>query len=95
MYQDAYASVTLKFDLRVSCHLVPQEMFIRRRADFLQASLDLGHEYARLGKSERAAQIYASVRHCISNSIVPDELKALYFLRYAELLGAIGNILKG
>lgn len=95
MSQDAYASITLKLGPRVSCQLVSRETSIQRGTDFLRASLDLGHEYARLGKSERAAQIYASIRHCISNSIVPDELKALYFLRYAELLGTIGNVLKG
>lgn len=64
-------------------------------ADFIQVSLDLGHEYAGLGKTERAANIYASVRHCLNSSAVPDELRAIYFLRYAELLGTIGNVLKG
>ncbi|TCD70963.1 hypothetical protein EIP91_000870 [Steccherinum ochraceum] len=62
--------------------------------DFVQISLDLGHEYAMLGKTERAANIYASVRHHLTTDI-PDELKALYYLRYAELLGTIGNVLKG
>lgn len=64
-------------------------------ADFVQVSLDLGHEYATLGKTERAANIYASVRQCISKSNVADELRVLYFLRYSELLGTIGNVLKG
>ncbi|KAH8099548.1 peptidase family C50-domain-containing protein [Cristinia sonorae] len=63
--------------------------------DFVQVSLDLGHEYAQLGKVERAANVYASVRHCINTAAVADELRALYYLRYAELLGTIGNVLKG
>ena len=64
-------------------------------AEFIRASLDLGHEYTKLGKTERAANIYASVRTHMNHSVVSDELRVLYFLRYAELLGTLGNVLKG
>ena len=63
--------------------------------EYVQASIDLAAEYVKLGKTKRAANVYAHVYNTAKNSFIRDETKVLYYLRYAELFGTVGNVLKG
>ncbi|KAK7685385.1 hypothetical protein QCA50_011248 [Cerrena zonata] len=63
--------------------------------DYVQASIDLAHEYVNLGKTQRAANIYAYVYNVAKNAFIREETRVLYYLRYAELFGTVGNVLKG
>lgn len=64
-------------------------------SDYVQASMDLATEYVKLGKTQRAANIYAHVYNVAKNAYVREETRVLYYLRYAELFATMGNVLKG
>ncbi|KAI0075567.1 hypothetical protein K474DRAFT_1599575 [Panus rudis PR-1116 ss-1] len=63
--------------------------------EYVQAAINLAHEYVKLGKMQRAGNLYAHLLNAVRNPGVTNETRILYYLRYAELLGATGNILKG
>ena len=63
--------------------------------EYVQASIDLAAEYVKLGKTKRAENVYAHVYNTAKNAFIRDETKVLYYLRYAELFGTVGNVLKG
>lgn len=63
-------------------------------SEFVQVSIDLAHEYVLLGKTERAANVYNRASNVVKTFKVSDETRVLFYLRYAELLGTTGNILK-
>ncbi|CAL1698705.1 unnamed protein product [Somion occarium] len=62
--------------------------------DHVRASIDLAHEYVKLGKTQRAANVYSHVYNVAKNALIRNETRILYYLRYAELFGTVGNVLK-
>lgn len=57
----------------------------------VRASVELAHEYTRLGKTSRAQSIYAELLPNVLSDASGD-VQVLCLLRYAELLASVGNI---
>ena len=62
--------------------------------DYVKFSSELAHEYVNLGKTGKAASIYAHTWTAINNLRVSEETRVLFLLRYSESLISTGNILK-
>ncbi|KAI0918289.1 hypothetical protein AcV5_002308 [Taiwanofungus camphoratus] len=63
--------------------------------EYIIMSVDLAHEYVKLGRAEKAASIYSQALTAIRNVGTTTEIRTLFLLRYAESLAASGNVLKG
>jgi hypothetical protein len=62
--------------------------------DYIMSSIDLAHEYAKLGKTGKANAIYHSTLSSIKNQTTLDEVRILFLLRHSESLAAVGNSLQ-
>ncbi|KAL4242854.1 hypothetical protein ABKN59_011524 [Abortiporus biennis] len=72
------------------------ERFLEQHPDqFIQVSIDLASEYVKLGKTERASSIYNHALPTVKNAIgMTEETIVVYYLRFSELLGTVGNVSK-
>jgi hypothetical protein len=61
---------------------------------YIMASVDLAHEYVKLGKIRRASAIYNQSLSSVRSGSLSDETKVRYLLRYAESLVAADNVLQ-
>ena len=61
---------------------------------YITTSLDLAHEYMRIGKTRRATSIFSQALEVIRGGHISEEISALFLLRYAESLALIENIPK-
>ncbi|KAF9445711.1 hypothetical protein P691DRAFT_734529 [Macrolepiota fuliginosa MF-IS2] len=59
---------------------------------YISASLDLAHEYMKIGKTRRATSIFNQALESVSAGHVSDEIGAIFLLRFAESLALIDNI---
>jgi separase len=59
---------------------------------YISASLDLAHEYMRIGKTRRATSIFNQALDAVRGGKVSDETSALFLLRFAESLALIENV---
>ncbi|KAJ3567488.1 hypothetical protein NP233_g6332 [Leucocoprinus birnbaumii] len=59
---------------------------------YITASLDLAHEYMRIGKTRRATAIFTQALETVRGGHVSEETSALFLLRFAESLALIENI---
>ncbi|EKM75331.1 hypothetical protein AGABI1DRAFT_80074 [Agaricus bisporus var. burnettii JB137-S8] len=59
---------------------------------YISASLDLAHEYMRIGKTRRATSVFHQALDSVRGGKVSDEMSALFLLRYAESLALSENI---
>ena len=55
-------------------------------SDYIEASVQLAHEYVKLGKTRKARAIYGHVLNAVEDGQISDEVKTAFFLRYAHLL---------
>ena len=62
--------------------------------EYIVASVDLAHECLKLGKTKRASAIYGPALNVVGNGCISDEVCARFFLRYAESLASVDNILQ-
>jgi separase len=53
---------------------------------YIMASIDLAHEYVKLGKSRRGAVIFNQALTAVRNGKASDEACISFFLRFAESL---------
>lgn len=72
-----------------TCFSLPHLKFIE---GYISASLDLAHEYMRIGKTRRATSIFHQALDSVRGGKVSDEMSALFLLRYAESLALSENI---
>ena len=63
-------------------------------SDFVKISVDLAHEYVKLGKTEKGGNIYKHTLSVVKNLALSREARVLFFLRYSESLAITGNVLK-
>ncbi|KAF5357177.1 hypothetical protein D9756_006793 [Leucocoprinus leucothites] len=61
---------------------------------YITASLDLAHEYMRIGKTRRATSIFMQALETVRGGHVSEETSALFMLRFAESLALIENVPK-
>ncbi|KXN84922.1 Separin [Leucoagaricus sp. SymC.cos] len=59
---------------------------------YINASLDLAHEYMRIGKTRRATAIFTQALETVRAGHVSEETSALFLLRFAESLALIENV---
>ena len=62
--------------------------------DFVKISVDLAHEYVKLGKRQKAVNIYKHTLSTVKDVDIALETRVLYLLRYTESLASTGNMLK-
>ena len=62
--------------------------------DFVRLSVDLAHEYVKLGKTKKGAAIYKHTLGVVKSLSWSEETKMLYLLRYSESLASTGDVLK-
>jgi separase len=62
--------------------------------DYVQISIDLAHEYVKLGRMERASLVYGQTISTARNSQISEETRVFLFLRFAESSAIIGNVLQ-
>lgn len=55
-------------------------------------SIDLAHEYVKLGKMAKASAIYGQTLIVIRNNEASAEVRTLFLLRYSESLALVNNI---
>jgi separase len=68
--------------------------FIIYLAGYIVTSVDLAHEYVKLGKTAKASTIYGQALIAIRNGGPSDELRTIFLLRYAESLAIVNNVLR-
>jgi separase len=73
-----------------NCNAIPSKSAV----GYIATSVDLAHEYLKLGKIKRANAIYGQVLNAIRGGHLSDEICARFFLRYAEALAAVDNVLQ-
>lgn len=59
---------------------------------YISASLDLAHEYMRIGKTRRTTSIFNQALDAVRGGKVSDEISALFLLRFAESLALLENV---
>ncbi|PFH48873.1 hypothetical protein AMATHDRAFT_148907 [Amanita thiersii Skay4041] len=59
---------------------------------YISASLDLAHEYVKLGKLRRASTVFNQALNTVRSGQVSDEVCSLFFLRYAEALAVLEDV---
>ncbi|KAL6306065.1 peptidase family C50-domain-containing protein [Sparassis latifolia] len=62
--------------------------------EFIMASLELAHEYVKLGRARKAASVYNQALASVRSGEASPEVRVMFLLRYAEALAAAGNVLK-
>ena len=62
--------------------------------DFVRLSVDLAHEYVKLGKTKKGAAIYKHTLGVVKSLSWSEETRVLYLLRYSESLASTGDVLK-
>lgn len=60
--------------------------------DCMSASIELAHEYVKLGRRKRAGIIFSQCLEYVKSDRLPDEICALFYLRFAEALALAGDI---
>jgi separase len=63
-------------------------------SDYLVASMELAHQFVKLGKVRRAISIYSQALNKTRNTSVSGELRVHLLLRHAEALAMLDNISK-
>ena len=63
-------------------------------SDYLVASMELAHQFVKLGKVRRAVSIYSQALSKTRNTNVSAELGVHLLLRHAEALAMLDNISK-
>lgn len=56
------------------------------------ASIDLAHEYVKLGKTGKASNLFGQALTAVRNGQVSDEIRTAFLLRYSESLATVCNI---
>ena len=62
--------------------------------DYVKISIDLAHEYVKLGRMERATLVYGQTVSSTSNSHILEGTRVFLFLRFAESSAIIRNVLQ-
>ena len=60
----------------------------------MRLSVDLAHEYVKLGKTKKGAAIYKNTLNLAKGLPLSEETRVLFLLRYSESLAVTGDILK-
>jgi separase len=68
--------------------------FIVYLVGYITASVDLAHEYVKLGKTAKASTVYGQALIAIRNGGPSDEIRTTFLLRYAESLAIVNNVLR-
>lgn len=61
---------------------------------YLATSVDLAHEYVKLGKTGKASTIYGQALIAVRNGEPSDEIRTSFLLRYSESLATVNNVLR-
>jgi separase len=61
---------------------------------YITASVDLAHEYVKLGKTGKASVIYGQTLIAVRSGGPSDEVRTVFLLRYSESLATVGNVLR-
>ena len=57
-------------------------------------SIDLAHEYVKLGKTAKANTIYGQTLSVVRNNEPAAEVRTLFLLHYSESLALMNNVLR-
>ena len=57
-------------------------------------SIDLAHEYVKLGKMAKASTIYGQTLAVVRNNEPTAEIRTLFLLHYSESLALMNNVLR-
>ena len=63
-------------------------------SDYIKASIDLAHEYVKLGKTAKAGVIYSNALSSVRRQSTSNEVRILFFLRFSESLAVTGNVVQ-
>ncbi|KAJ3553303.1 hypothetical protein NM688_g3687 [Phlebia brevispora] len=86
--------VITKVRLLLQARRICERLVQARPDDFVKISVDLAHEYVKLGKTEKGANVYKHTLNMVKGLPLSEETRVLYLLRYSESLAVTGNILK-
>ena len=95
MLQDDCASdrqtdaMMVRINYQLSCHPSSDS-----RIGYVAVSVDLAHECLKLGKTKRASAIYGQALNAVGSGQISDEVCTRFFLRYAESLASVDNVLR-
>ena len=59
---------------------------------YVSASIDLAHEYVKLGKLRRASAVFNHALNSVRSGQVSDDVCSLFLLRYAEALAVLEDV---
>ncbi|KAK2461139.1 hypothetical protein APHAL10511_006666 [Amanita phalloides] len=59
---------------------------------YISASIDLAHEYVKLGKLRRASAVFNHALNSVRSGQVSDDVCSLFLLRYAEALAVLEDV---
>lgn len=62
--------------------------------DFVKISVDLAHEYVKLGKTQKGVNVYRHTLSSVKDVEICAETRVFYLLRFAESQALMGSILK-
>jgi separase len=62
--------------------------------DYVRISVDLAHEYVKLGRLGKASLLYSQTLSTAKNSRVSEQTRVFFFLRFAESSAIVGNVLQ-
>ena len=68
--------------LRTDCHFL----------GYLVASIELAHEYVKLGKTGKSSTVFGQALIAVRNGQPSDEIRATFLLRYSESLAVVNNV---
>ncbi|KAF8623369.1 hypothetical protein AX17_007447 [Amanita inopinata Kibby_2008] len=61
---------------------------------YISASIDLAHEYVKLGKLRRASAVFNHALNSVRSGQVSDDVCSLFLLRYAEALAVLEDVVQ-
>ena len=67
---------------------------VQHSPDYILASVDLAHEYVKLGKTGKASTIYGQALTAVRSAEPSDEVRMIFLLRYSESLAIVNNVLR-
>lgn len=79
-----HIGISVKFDVLIDCP----------GSGYVILSVDLAHEYVKLGKTVKASTIYGQTLIVVRNNEPSAEVRTLFLLRYSESLALVNNVLR-
>ncbi|KAH7913084.1 peptidase family C50-domain-containing protein [Hygrophoropsis aurantiaca] len=85
--------VLIKLQILEGLKRLCEQQHLTSKDAYIMASIDLAHEYLKLGKTKRAGAMFAKSINVFKSQDISDDIRVRYLLKHAEMLALEDNVL--